>query len=158
MDVHTFAVGALIVLAGFVGAVFGGILGHEFAKRCNEQRSVEEAADTTPPQQKWQTQTCKMCGAVWSILPSDPSEKIPLTIEWCLKDGAYCEEGWEIIRERYKNGLSEDLDRRWINHWLKCKGCRCAAFTPEEWHGLLDKLKQVRIREAAEAAGGGGDE
>lgn len=85
------------------------------------------------PQRKEWPQVCEMCGTEWMVIPNDPDEAVPPTVEWCFHDGQYCEVGFAMMIEKAKDGESADLERRLINHCLTCKGCRCAAFSPEEW-------------------------
>ncbi len=49
-----------------------------------------------------------------------------------------------MIVEQSKNGVSQELERRWLNHCLNCKCCRCAAFEPDEWRKITDAIKKVR--------------
>lgn len=81
-------------------------------------------------------QTCEMCGAEWLVTPMDPNKAVPRTVEWCFRDGRYCEEGFDILMEQIEQGDSEELNGRWLRHCLECKGCRCAAFKPEEWNRI----------------------
>lgn len=99
------------------------------------------------PQRKEWPQTCEMCGAKWLVTPNDPGETVPPTVEWCFHDGQYCEIGFAMIVEQQKNGQSDNLERRWLNHCLSCKGCRCAAFDPDEWRKIADEIKKVRANQ-----------
>lgn len=105
--------------------------------------------DVTKPEPKSQRkewpQKCEMCGSQWWITPVDnPDEVVPPTVEWCVDDGAYCLEGFALIVEQHKKGESQELERRWLNHCLSCRGCRCAAFDPDEWKKITDAIKRVR--------------
>lgn len=82
-------------------------------------------------------QRCLMCGAEWTIEPLDNKE-VPPTIEWCFHDGKLCEIGLDLVKEQLKNGESEGLEKRFIDHCKVCTGCRCASFTPEEWAAAND--------------------
>lgn len=82
-------------------------------------------------------QRCLMCGAEWTIEPLD-GKSVPPTIEWCFHDGKLCEVGFELVKEQLKNGESEGLEKRLIDHCRVCAGCRCASFTPEEWANAND--------------------
>lgn len=110
---------------------------------CSSADDVKTDTVVVVHRKQW-PQKCEMCGAEWIVVPNDPSEPVPPTVEWCFNDGSYCEEGFEIILDQLKNGRSEELDRRWLNHCLKCKSCRCAAFTPEKWHKITDAIKAMR--------------
>lgn len=104
-----------------------------------------EAVKTDPkPQQEWQPQKCEMCGSEWVVMPNDPQEKVPPTVEWCFNDGSYCVEGFHMLTEQVENGMSPELERRWLKHCMECRGCRCAAFDPEEWQKIADMIRKVR--------------
>jgi hypothetical protein len=97
------------------------------------------------PQRKEWPQKCEMCGAEWIVMPVDnPNETVPPTVEWCFHDGSYCADGFAMIVEQGKTVESSELERRWLNHCLSCKGCRCAAFKPDEWRKITDAIKKVR--------------
>ena len=49
-----------------------------------------------------------------------------------------------MIVEQHEKGESNELERRWLNHCLSCKGCRCAAFEPDEWQKITDTIKKIR--------------
>ena len=88
------------------------------------------------PQPREWPQTCLMCGATYTVTPvRDPNKKIPPTVEWCFNDGAYCDVGFELVMRQ----LDEvpEIRRKLVNHCLECKGCRCAAFDPEDWKEAL---------------------
>ena len=105
--------------------------------------AVDDAKPEPKPQRKEYPQACEMCGAEWVVMPNDPSETVPGTVEWCFHDGAYCEQGFAMIIEQEKNGPSDELERRWLNHCLSCKGCRCAAFEPDEWRKVTDAKERL---------------
>ena len=86
-------------------------------------------------------QKCQTCGTEWLITPNNPNETIPPTIEWCFHDGKYCETGLTIIIKQSKNKQSNELNNQFINHCLECKGCRYAAFNPEEWKKITNTIK-----------------
>ncbi len=102
------------------------------------------ATDETKPesQTKEWSQKCDMCGTQWVVTPvGNPDEVVPPTVEWCFRDGVYCEEGFAMIMDQHKKGGSQELERRWLNHCLSCKGCRCAAFEPDEWRKITDSIE-----------------
>ena len=108
---------------------------------------VDDAKPEPKPQRKEWPQTCEMCGAEWLVTPNNATETVPPTVEWCFYDGQYCETGFTMIVEQQKNGQSDNLERRWLNHCLACKGCRCAAFNPDEWRKITDAIKKVRANQ-----------
>ena len=110
--------------------------------------SVDDAKPEPEPQRKEWPQTCEMCGVEWLVTPNDPSEAVPPTVEWCFHDGVYCEVGLEIMIESQKNGETDELNRRWLNHCLTCRGCRCAAFDPDDWRKVTDAIKAIRDKPA----------
>ncbi len=81
-------------------------------------------------------QTCEMCGSEWLVSSAD--QNVPSTVEWCFNDGQYCREGLDIITKSLEDGVD---DKIWINHCLKCRGCRYASFNPDQWHKLMDSLE-----------------
>jgi len=107
--------------------------------------TVDDAKPEPKPQRTEWSQKCDMCGAQWWITPvENPDEVVPPTVEWCFHDGAYCEDGFAMIMEQHGKGESQELKRRWLNHCLACKGCRCAAFDPDEWRKVTDAIEKVR--------------
>lgn len=98
------------------------------------------------PQQKneWVTQTCQMCGLKWEVLSLDNNKTIPKTVEWCFKDGVYCEAGFEIMVNGFKSEDKGKYELDFLNHCLVCQGCRCASFKPKEWHEIVNKIEQIR--------------
>lgn len=88
-------------------------------------------------------QTCDMCGSEWLVTPKDPTKKVPPTVEWCFNDGQYCLDGLAMIIDSQK-GLTDDLELKFLNHCIECPGCRCAAFTPEKWHMVIDWINAER--------------
>ena len=80
----------------------------------------------------YQPQTCLKCGAEFDVLPANPSDVVPSTIEWCFHDGKLCHEGLDLIIE----GMNKGDDTSFLEHCKKCEGCKCATFTPEEWSRL----------------------
>ena len=104
-------------------------------------------SDPTPKkavQRKEWPQKCEMCGSEWLVTPNNPNEIVPSTVEWCFNDGNYCETGFQLILKRNHVLLFElkDVELEFLNHCLNCKGCRCAAFDPDEWHKITDKLEE----------------
>ena len=107
--------------------------------------TVDDAKPEPRPKRKEWSQKCDMCGAQWWITPvENPDEVVPPTVEWCFHDGAYCKDGFAMIMEQHEKGESPELERRWLNHCLSCKGCRYAAFEPDEWRKITDAIKKVR--------------
>jgi len=88
-------------------------------------------------------QTCEMCGSEWEVYPRDPNRPVPSTVEWCFNDGSYCEEGFKMIIESMEHGETPEQNVQWINHCMRCKGCRCAAFSPERWKELMEALERI---------------
>lgn len=105
--------------------------------------SSVDVAKPKPQRKEW-PQKCELCGAEWLVMPNDPSEVVPPTVEWCFHDGSYCQEGFSMIVQQAKNGKSDESERQWFNHCLTCKGCRCAAFEPDEWQKITDAINKVR--------------
>ena len=104
-----------------------------------------KSVEPTKPQPTEWPQTCEMCGAEWLVTPiENPDEQVPPTVEWCFHDGAYCGEGLDMIIKSETEGGSEDLERQFLNHCLSCKGCRCAAFSPDEWNKIIETIKQIQ--------------
>lgn len=98
-------------------------------------------------------QKCDMCGATYTVTPvRNPDEKIPPTVAWCFNDGAYCDVGLGMMIDAHKNGETPERERQWLNHCLACKGCRCAAFDPDEWRKVTDVIKSVRSFETKSEA------
>ena len=85
-----------------------------------------------------------MCGSKWLVTPLDPNCEVPPTVDWCFHDGSYCEVGFGMILDASKNGETPERMRQWLNHCLECQGCRCAAFSPEEWTEITDGIAEVR--------------
>lgn len=83
-----------------------------------------------------------MCGSEWVITPSDPNKEVPPTVRWCFNDGAYCGEGLTMIIEAANGGQSAENNREFLTHCLECRGCRCAAFDPDDWDRLILELKK----------------
>lgn len=100
----------------------------------------KKVAPEKSPLVEW-PQTCDMCGSEWLVTPyKNPDERMPPTVEWCFNDGAYCEEGLELIIN--SEGTSGDeSERLFLNHCLTCQGCRRAAFSPKRWHAIIDGIK-----------------
>lgn len=103
-----------------------------------------------PVRREW-PQKCEMCGASWLVTPSKLGETVPPTVEWCFNDGSYCDIGLDMIIDAGKNGETPEGKRKWLNHCIGCKGCRCAAFDPDEWRKVTDAIKKVRQRSRFEA-------
>ena len=97
-------------------------------------------------QQKNYRQACDMCGSEWIVTPSDRNEKLPATVEWCFNDGGYCEVGFEMILDAENEGETKDRERRWLNHCMVCSGCRCAAFSPEEWRKITEAIESLTTK------------
>ena len=85
-------------------------------------------------------QVCKTCGTVWIVTPKEGAEENPV-VEWCFNDGEFCEEGFEMIT---RDGENTGAELEFLNHCLKCKGCRQAAFQPEDWKKITDGIKKIR--------------
>ena len=103
-----------------------------------------------PARQEW-PQKCEMCGAEWRVTPDDPNEAVPPTVEWCFHDGSYCDVGLDMMIDAGKNGKTSERERQWLNHCLACKGCRCAAFDPDEWRKIIDAIKKIKRANGFEA-------
>ena len=107
--------------------------------------SVEQAPEKPKPRE-W-PQTCEMCGATLTVTPvRNPDEKIPPTVEWCFNDGAYCDEGLGLMLKANHVMLDDLLatKREFLKHCMKCKGCRCASFDPDDWKKITDGIIAIR--------------
>jgi hypothetical protein len=84
-------------------------------------------------------QICLACGAEWPAFEMD--ENTPKTIEWCMLDGKYCDDGIDCLMNAYANGINLQEDEKWIAHCRFCFGCRYASFTPIKWKFVLAELE-----------------
>lgn len=98
--------------------------------------SVSQVAK--PERREW-PQKCEMCGSTWLVTPDDPRKKVPPTVEWCFKDGSYCEVGLQMIIDQTSGDISVK-EQQWVDHCLTCSGCRCASFDPDEWKIAIDVM------------------
>lgn len=73
-----------------------------------------------------------MCGSEFIVEPTEPGKRIPSTVEWCFFDGVYCDEGVRLAI----NAQDATVMAQLVEHCRKCKGCRCAAFSPKEWRKI----------------------
>jgi len=142
-DKHDRITTALFVLAISVCFAWSIFFANLAAQRYAQERNAHN--NGVRPRGLTMSQKCDMCGAQWWITPvENPDEVVPPTVEWCFHDGAYCKDGFAMIMEQHEKGESQELERRWLNHCLSCKGCRCAAFEPEEWRKITDAIEKVR--------------
>lgn len=111
--------------------------------------SMKEVAEPSQTQKEW-PQTCEMCGSEWLVSHVDSSsEPVPATVEWCFNDGQYCETGLEMIIAVSKHGKSDLSEQQWLEHCVKCSGCRCAAFSPKKWKEVTATSESVRAKGAS---------
>lgn len=97
-----------------------------------------------PKQPSSYEQVCKECGTVWIVTPTRPGQGKKPVVEWCFNDGEYCEEGFSLLLDSTKNGKSSEVEVEFLNHCMTCKGCRFAAFQPEDWKKVTDAIKKIR--------------
>lgn len=90
-----------------------------------------------PPKWKLYDQTCEMCGTEWTV-QTRGNDIPPRTIEWCFHDGNFCAEGFDL----FVGGDREAF----VDHCKTCLGCRCAAFTPDQWR-TVQKLGWEKTNE-----------
>lgn len=82
--------------------------------------------------------TCEMCGHGWQVIPNNPEEVVPPTIEWCFDDGGYCQNGVDLLIEATDSHSDKSPEAKaFFSHCKICVGCKCAAFTPDRWAAFL---------------------
>lgn len=109
---------------------------------------VHQEEPTVTP--KSYIQVCQTCGEEWEVTPLRPDQEVRPTVEWCLHDGAFCEQGFNL----YVRSEGNLIDRDFLNHSLQCRGCRYAAYSPEKWNYIMSKLNEVREREKSKQSEG----
>ena len=94
-------------------------------------------------------QVCEMCGAEWDVTQYKGGTPVPASVEWCFYDGDFCVEGLDLMIEvASENGETSEKKRLWLKHCIGCKGCRCAAFGPEDWRKVTKDIGKVSKFEA----------
>lgn len=109
---------------------------------------IRDETSSSKLQTKEWPQKCELCGAEWTITPLDPNEVVPPTIAWCFNDGSYCDEGLVLMLKENHVLLDELLEtkREFLRHCIKCKGCRYAAFDPDEWRKVTDAAQAIQAK------------
>ena len=94
-------------------------------------------------------QVCEMCGAEWAVTQYKGGTPFPASVEWCFYDGGFCVEGLDLMIEvAGEEGETSEKKRLWLKHCIGCKGCRCAAFDPEDWRKVTNAMRKVSKFEA----------